>query len=86
MTNTHARTTLAACAAAVALAGYASPAQPQEPAKILVGVTGYGESRREFGETVTNAQGNLFVKWGPILLRWAPESSLMPSRKMVLPC
>ena len=31
--------------------------------QILVGITGYGESR-EFGEVVTNAECNLYVQWG----------------------
>ena len=48
-----------------------------EPAKILVGVTGYGESRREFGEIVTNAQCNLFVKWGS-------QHTLLPGKSHIM--
>jgi hypothetical protein len=63
MKKSHALPLLAAEVAALISVSCASAANPQAPAKILVGITGYGDSR-EFGEVVTNAECNLYVQWG----------------------
>ena len=63
MKKSHVLPLLAAEVAAIISVSCASAANPQAPAKILVGITGYGDSR-EFGEVVTNAECNLYVQWG----------------------
>ncbi len=44
--------------------------------QILVGVTGYGDSR-EFAEVVTNGEANLYVQW-------SRASNLVPETSNIL--